>query len=146
MLRRPEIFFSESGSMPESIEFALVWPPQFASGAEFRAALSTEVDELEGRRRRDIESSGRGFLGVARVLSQDPLAWPASRRPGFRLNPRIAARDKWKRMEAISRMKTFVQEYRLALQEWCAGVRDVVFPAGTYLLRVLHGAQCAGAA
>jgi REP element-mobilizing transposase RayT len=146
VLRRPEIFFSDSGSMPESVELELVHPPQFASGAEFRAALSMAVDELEAERRRDIESSGRTFLGVARVLSQDPLAWPALRKPGFRLNPRIAARDKWKRMEAISRMKTFVQEYRHALQAWCAGVRDVVFPAGTYQLRVPHGARCAGAA
>jgi REP element-mobilizing transposase RayT len=139
---RPTIFFSDSGSMPQSAELAVV-SPHFASGDDFRAALSKAVDELEAHRRGEIESSGRGFLGIARVLSQDPLTPPVAQAPRFRLNPRIAARDRWTRIEGISRMKRFVEAYRLALEAWCAGVRDVVFPAGTYLLRVQHGARCA---
>jgi REP element-mobilizing transposase RayT len=143
--RRPEFFFSNAGPMPETIELELAAPPGFAPEL-FATLLSGAVAELEKRHRQEIESTGRGFLGVARVLAQRPLARPSSREPRFNLDPRIAARDRWRRMEGILSMKRFRQEYREAWRAWCAGVRDVAFPAGTYLLRVLHGVQCAGAA
>ena len=44
-----------------------------------------------------------GFLGVARVLSQEPRAHPGTREPLMKLNPNIACRDKWKRVEALLR-------------------------------------------
>jgi len=50
---------------------------------------------------------------------------------------------KWKRLEGISRLKTFLGEYRQAWLARTAGVENVLFPAGTYLLRILHGVQCA---
>jgi hypothetical protein len=61
------------------------------------------------------------------------------------MNPRIAARDKWKRIEGILSVKTFLQEYRKARLERRAGNAHVLFPAGTYLLRVMHGVMCAAA-
>ncbi|WP_255840654.1 hypothetical protein [Anaeromyxobacter sp. SG66] len=42
-------------------------------------------------------------------------------------------------------MKTFLQEYRQAWTARQSGASDVTFPAGTYLLRIMHGVQCAGA-
>jgi putative transposase len=143
--RRPEFFFNASGYMPETVELELVQPPGFASGTEFAELLSAAVAELERRRRLELESSGRTFLGAARVLAQNPFARPAARERRFKLNPRIAARDQWKRIEGIFREKQFVQDYGDAWSAWCTGVRDVLFPAGTYLLRILHGVQCAGA-
>jgi hypothetical protein len=82
---------------------------------------------------------------VARVLAQNPFARPPRGEPRFALKPRIAARDKWRRIEAILRLKSFLHEYRQAWRERTAGMARVLFPAGTYLLRVLHGVQCAAA-
>lgn len=48
-------------------------------------------------------------------------------------------------MEALLRLKEFINSYREAFQEWREGLESVVFPEGTYLMRVLHGATCAGA-
>jgi hypothetical protein len=62
------------------------------------------------------------------------------------VKPRIAARDKWKRVEGLFRLKSFVHAYRQSRSDWRAGDREVSFPAGTYLLRIMHGVQCAGAA
>jgi putative transposase len=59
------------------------------------------------------------------------------------LNPRVAARDKWKRIEALSRLKEFLSAYRAAWTERRRGMQGVIFPAGTYLLRVLHRVECA---
>jgi putative transposase len=143
---RPKLFFDPKGFMPEKVELELTVPPGFASADEFRSRLSAEVAALEEKHRREVAASGRRFLGVARVLAQDARANPPPGEPRFGLKPRIAARDKWRRLEALSRLRSFVREHREAWLAWRAGARDVVFPAGTYLLRLMHGVQCAGAA
>ena len=82
---------------------------------------------------------------AAKILAQSPYARPKPGEPRFQLKPRVASRDKWKRIEALARLKTFLREYRQAFIERRAGIATVVFPAGTYLLRVMHGVQCAAA-
>ncbi len=42
-------------------------------------------------------------------------------------------------MEAIGRHKEFLFEYRQALQCWKEEDRDVIFPAGTYAMRIYAG-------
>jgi REP element-mobilizing transposase RayT len=143
--RRPKHFFDPDGYMPEVVELALATPPG-SVGAEFRSLVSTAVHDLEEKHRRISAAEGRRFLGVARVLSQSPFARPPTGEPRFALEPRLAARDKWRRVEGISRLKSFLNEYREAWTKRRAGGANVVFPAGTYLLRILHGVQCAGAA
>ena len=145
-VRRPEVFFSADGDMPASIELELTEPRCFASADEFRSAVSAILRTLEEKYQRKFAKEGRRFLGVARVLAQSPFARPATREPRFGLKPRIAARDTWRRIEGIFRDQDFLQEYRQAWRGRRAGVANVLFPAGTYLLRVLHGVQCAGAA
>lgn len=144
--RRPKVFFDPSGYLPAEAELRLTPPPGFASPAEFRALLSTELRNLEDAHQRAAATSGRRFLGAPRVLAQSPFDRPASGEPRFQLSPRVAARDKWRRIEALSRLKTFLREYREAWEARRAGAASTVFPAGTYLMRVLHGVQCAGAA
>ncbi len=46
------------------------------------------------------------------------------------------------RIEAIGRHKEFLYEYRQALKRWKDGDRDVIFPAGTYALRIHAGVKC----
>jgi len=144
--RRPEHFFSADGQMPLEIELELTAPPQLASGAEFGELLTDAADQLEGRHRREFEAAGIHFLGVARVLAQNPFARPAARATRFTLNPRIAGRDRWKRMETIARLKSFLQGYRDAWRARRLGIEGILFPAGTYLMRVLHGVPCASTA
>ncbi len=141
--RKPQRFFDPKGYLPDEVELQLTVPPGFASAAEFRALLSSAVQELEEKHRNALAAQGRRFLGVARVLAQSPFARPAAGEPRFELKPRIAARDKWRRIEGILRLRSFVDAYRKAFEAWRSSARDVVFPAGTYLLRVLHGVQCA---
>jgi REP element-mobilizing transposase RayT len=142
-VKRPEFFFREGGSMPATAQLKLVCPPGFDSVETFRARLVAELTELEDRAARQHEAEGRAFLGARRVLAQSHNARP---RPVARhrgLNPRIACRDKWKRIEAIGRLKQFLTEYRIAWQAFASGLRDVTFPAGTYWMRVAYGVPCA---
>jgi REP element-mobilizing transposase RayT len=138
--KRPGFFFSPKGRMPKSISLQLTAPSGFASAAAFREAL---VAALLVRERSAVRASS-GFLGILKVRSQLPTARPRSRVPRGGLSPRIASRDKWKRIEALGQLKEFIASYRAAWREWLTD-RKAVFPAGTYQMRVVHGVVCEGA-
>lgn len=138
-VERPKGFFRRCGLVPERIQIHLVAPPGFASGAEFRVALESALAELESRHARER----RGFLGAARVLGQKWWARPQQAEPRRGLSPRIAGRDRSQRVEALEGLREFLAAYRVALKAWKTGRRRVVFPAGTYALRLFHAAACA---
>jgi len=140
---RPERFFRAEGPMPEAVELELTVPPGFESGAQFRDRLIAALAVHEERAALAVASKGGTFLGAARVLAQKPAARATAFEPLRRLNPRIAGRDKWKRIEALLRLKEFLTSYRVAWQAMRQGVQDVIFPSGTYWLRVAFGVRCA---
>jgi REP element-mobilizing transposase RayT len=139
--RRPDHFFDPNGYLPETVSLELSPPPGF-SVQGFREQLAAALEQREELAARDHPE---GFLGVARVLSQDPTGKPKGSGPRRKLNPRVAARDKWKRLEVLGRLVAFLRAYREAWLARRRGEPSVLFPAGTYLLRVAHGVPCAGA-
>lgn len=142
--QRPDHFFSANGGMPQRAALELAPPPGFEVGA-FRALLAARLVEKESEAAQALARDGRRFMGAPRVLAQKHTDHPAPGAPRRKLNPRVAARDKWKRIEAIGRLKSFLAEYRVALAVLRAGIEGAVFPDGTYQLRVLFGVTCAGA-
>jgi REP element-mobilizing transposase RayT len=141
--RRPTFFFREKGPMPEATDLELAVPPGFGSAAEFRAELVSALEAREQDALRALRSKRRGVMGVERVLAQKATSRPATVERQGTLNPRIAGRDKWKRVEALARLVEFLSAYRHAWAAMRQGARDVLFPAGTYWLRVAHGVPCA---
>ena len=144
-VRRPTVFFRPEGGMPETAELELFTPPGFDSPADFRDRLAQALAVLEEQAQRNLSAKGQGFLGQRRVLAQKPTGRPATGEPKRRLSPRVAGRDKWKRVEALSRLAEFRDAYRKAWQALRDGLRDALFPAGTYWLRVAYGVRCAAA-
>ena len=140
---RPETFFRSEGPAPETCTVRLTRPPGFGDGASFVEAVERALREREHAAAAAVQASGRDFLGRRGVLRQSPLDSPATVEPRRALNPRIAGRDKWKRIEALLRLKDFVAAYRVAWGRFRDGVRDVLFPPGTYWARVHHHALCA---
>jgi len=145
VVERPDFFFKPDGTMPETAHLRLVIPSGFKDAEAFRRELLSAVGERERTIARERRQKGKSFLGVRRVLAQRHTDRPGEAKPKRGLNPRIAARDKWKRVEALGRLVSFLADYRVALAKLRSGVRDVVFPAGTYQLRVAFGVSCAGA-
>jgi REP element-mobilizing transposase RayT len=141
VIRRPKHFFDPNGNLPEIATLQLTPPPGFASAEAFREQLEAALAQREAQAVRDARG---GFLGVARVLAQKATGRPASGEPRRTLNPRVAARDKWKRVEVLRRLKQFLSAYRAAWAAWCDDRPEVQFPCGTYLMRVIHGAPCVG--
>jgi putative transposase len=140
---RPAHFFRPDGDLPEQATLKLVPPPGFTSAGAFRQAVIAALEAQEAAARDARVSAGLGFLGTLRVLAQRPTSRPASLQHRRGLNPRVACRDKWRRIEALGRLVAFLKAYRSALRAWRAGAMGVVFPAGTYLARVTHGVACA---
>jgi REP element-mobilizing transposase RayT len=137
---RPSHFFDPRGTLPEMVRFRLTAPPGFAT-EEFKELVQAALAEREAEAGRRVS----GFLGVARVMAQRVTARPRALERRGQLNPRVASRDTWKRIEALGRLASFLAEYRTALREWHAGRKSVLFPAGTYEMRVTYGVACAGA-
>jgi hypothetical protein len=143
VVSRPKVFFREKGQMPAKAELAIVPPPGFEVD-EFRAALESALAAHEEAGLKALASERRTPLGAKGVLAQRFTARPAGGDPRRQLNPRIASRDKWKRIEALARLTDFLKNYRDAWRKRRAGEAHE-FPAGTYHLRVFHGAPCAAA-
>jgi len=140
-VKRPDHFFDKEGDLPEYVDLELKVPAGFSSTQDFRDRLQAELSRQE-QAARDQNSA---FLGVARVQAQSPFARPRPGEPRRQLSPRVAARDKWRRIELLQQLKSFLTDYWEALQLWREGKVDPVFPAGTYLMRVAHGVACAPA-
>jgi REP element-mobilizing transposase RayT len=142
LVPRPGHFFAKSSCLPETVALGLTVPPGFASAEAFREQLTAALSDCEGAANR--RRAGVGFLGILKVLAQRPTASPTGAGPRRRLKPRVAGRDKWRRIELLGRLREFLASYRLALEAWRDGRKEVVFPVGTYLMRVAHGVACAG--
>jgi putative transposase len=126
-ITRPNRFFSDA--MPEWVELEITRPECFEglSDEEVLGLVEAEVA------RREAKHAKRGkAMGMARVRRQDWRASPTSFERRRELQPTIAGANKWTRIEALQRSRTWLQEYRVALAEFVAGMRDAVFPAGTW--------------
>jgi len=143
-VKKPGFFFGKS--FPETIDLHLVPPPasklEGTSVEEFCADLRARVEEDQREIRERCNRQGKGFLSKKKILKQSPYDFPTGpdERSGF--NPRVAAQDKGKRMEAIERNRAFIEAYRVALAEYRDGNHYVVFPRGTWKMRVELDVRC----
>lgn len=142
-IERPSHYFAKNGSMPDVETLAFCTPPGFDSAEAFQAIVLARLTQLEASAAAEREAAGWAVLGARRVLKQKHTARPTGSEAHRGLNPRIAARDKWKRVEAIGRLTSFLMAYREAVLRFWRGERAVLFPYGTYLMRFRFGAACA---
>jgi REP element-mobilizing transposase RayT len=142
---RPRGFFRDDGPVPESAELRLCVPDLLeASGGDPVRQLEQAVKQHEEELALAVRSEGRSFLGPRRVRAQSPWQRPRTREPRRQLNPRVAAVDKWRRIEVLQRLKSFLTAYREAWQQFVEGDQLVEFPKGTYWMRLRLGVRCGG--
>ena len=100
------------------------------------------VRQREEQIRAEFQEEGRAFLGKEQVLRQKHTDTPSTEEPRGKLKPQIACKDKERRIEVLAALVAWLQAYKEALREFARGVRDVVFPRGTYKMRVQFGVVC----
>jgi hypothetical protein len=141
---RPKHFFREEGPMPESVRLSFCRPRGFEhlSPPEFVTLVLERVRQVEQACAVERQRTGRCILGRRAVLAQRWSDRPDTRELRRDLNPSVAARNKWRRIEALLRNRDFREAYRSARERFISGARDVLFPAGTYWLRRFARAIC----
>jgi putative transposase len=142
---RPKHFFREEGPMPETASLSFVYPPELDNRTpeEFALLVINKIRAVEEVAAAERRRNGSKVLGRKAILAQKWSDSPISHEPRRQLNPRVAARSKWSRIEAFFSNRAFRDAYADAREAFAAGVRDVLFPAGTYWLRRFTHALCA---
>jgi hypothetical protein len=139
---RPQGFFRQMGPVPDHVRLEIALPGNLTERDVQLLNERLSVDEC--RLAEQTVKSGKRFLRKREVLKQSPFSRPRSLEKHRKLSPRVAARDKWRRMELLQRLATFVAAYRTARLRFVDGDRDVEFPRGTYWMRLHCGVTCAG--
>ena len=143
-VRRPSFFFDSDG-LPAIVELRLTVPPALQHMPREKAirVLEDAVQRKETEERRRHLASGGRFAGRRRVRRTDPFSSPTTRQTVHSgTNPRIKCADVGARKRALDRLRVFWEEHERARQRYLRGDAEVVFPAGTYAMRLLAGVPC----
>jgi hypothetical protein len=140
---RPWRFFRKDGPLPERVTLKMHRPPghEHVSQEQFAETLSGAIAALESKVAERRVKKGIRVLGRKAVLRQHWYDRPSTPEPRRRLDPRVACRNAWRRVETLRRNKAWLQAYRAARLLWQAGL-DAVFPAGTWWLRRFAAVPC----
>jgi hypothetical protein len=107
---RPKHFFRDKeGPMPEVVSLVFVRPHEFKdlTARAFAERVRERVQIVEETAAAERRRTGGRVLGRRAVLDQKWSDRPGSREPRRQLNPSVAARSKWSRIEALLRNRAF---------------------------------------
>jgi putative transposase len=146
-VRRPPHYFDSGNSdWPEVIEPRLQMPTALELDYGTKLAqerIAQRVKEREHRAWQESKRTGISFVGPRRVLRQAHTKRARSDEAFGSLNPQFAAAGhRAVATEAVKRLRAFNAQYDEALAAWTSGKRTVLFPRGTWWMRVHHGARC----
>lgn len=138
-VERPVGFFQEDGEMPAKVRLRTVPPCWRNETAEqWRLRVVTALREREDEAAEKRIALGRGVVGFEALVSMSAFDAPTTPEKKRDLRPAIACKEKWTRVAAIAELQKFRIAYRVARRAFASGELDVVFPAGTWLMRTLN--------
>jgi len=146
-VERPRHYFDpKNPSWPEVIELRLEMPTtlELDYGTELaQKRIAARVREREHRAWQESKRTGIAFVGASRVRRQAPTKRARSYEAFGSIDPQFAAAGhRAAASEAVRRLRAFNAQYDKALAAWTTGKRAVLFPEGTWWMRVCHGVRC----
>lgn len=144
--KRPDFYFDQDNPQwPPIATLLLTMPPLSMSDALVRDAVALELAHLETESHLTMQATRGRFLGPDMVLASSPFDRATSWEPLRGRNPTFAVgrgqREAF--FQAVTLLREFRKTYRAALELWRAGIRQVLFPAGTWVMGWAHGAMVA---
>jgi hypothetical protein len=142
---RPAHFFRVDGDQPDFIDVPIYRPRGLLRmpGVEWKSLVEQRVRAAETEHRERRRASRKTILGRDAILAPAPSGSPVADEPHVNISPRIAAKNKWTRIEASGRGKAFLESYLSAIKSWMAGLANAVSPYGTFWMRRLAHVTCA---
>jgi REP element-mobilizing transposase RayT len=143
-INRPTTYFADGTIFPETVTLRV--SPVMAktpSDANIVQRVAGAIQQAVARARNAILACGRRFLGHGGVLSHSFRKRAESFEPRRGPIPKVRARNRSLLRAMLARYSVFWAEYREALEAWRAGDRSVVFPFGTWGMRLFHSAAVA---
>jgi REP element-mobilizing transposase RayT len=142
---RPEIYLDpNSPNWPEQAILPVVLPPGIEpdEAPAFHRQVAAEIARIEQHAQAEMRQQRRSFPNARDLCTVAPQKRATSAEPAVERNPTFAPGRNQVEVgrRAASALKTFRWLYRRALERWRDRERDVVFPAGTWWMRVFHGA------
>ena len=149
-IERPGFFFRQDrrGKMAKRVGFKVTVPPTHAgtmTPREFRDLIAEELRECQDAHAARLAARGHRYPSVAVLKAANPrtrATRPERRGPGA--GPHcVIARDAVSRAAAEEHLRGFRRAYRAAREAYCSGMRNVVWPFGTWKMVQLHGCPVA---
>jgi hypothetical protein len=101
------------------------------------------VRDKERAAREERLATGGRVAGRRRILAASAFDRPTTHEPRGNLRPHVACLNRERRIRELVALRRFRVAHAEARRQFAAGQRDVLFPAGTFQMRVLFGARCA---
>ncbi len=142
---KPKFFFRREdvgGKLPDKLMLKISAPPIGVQEQLCDDVVQKAASAREKQLRERASEEGKRFLGARAVKAQRIDRSPRSPAPRRGMSPRVACRDKWRRIEVLGRLASFIASYREVREKFISGVTDVVFPAGTYQMANQFGCRC----
>ena len=142
--QRPTSYLNRNNpTWPAEATLPLTLPPALAErGAEaFRREVMAELEREEAKRRTEVTAQSCGVLGAVRACTLSPYKRATSFEALRKRNPTFALgrNQEDARKSVVDAVRDFRRAYRDALGQWRERVRSIVFPLGTWWMRVFHG-------
>ena len=135
--------------MPGSVRLEIREPAESADDpAAFWDAVARGVEDYERSMKERMRSEGQVVMGARKVCELDPMGCHQERAESPPAHTRIATSCRTRYDELMNELEAFLELYKRAYDEFTAGSRgegpdtSVVFPRGTYKLRVELDVRC----
>ena len=137
--------YAGKSNVPKQVRFELVRPPvrRDLSDKALRKHIRAEVTKVEDALVERRKHEGRQVAGWNRVVAKRYSDIAPKSEEFFGVRPTFSADDADSCAEARRHRARFLAGYRDALRAFLAGVKDVLFPFGTWLMRKRFNAPCA---
>ena len=135
--------YAGRSKLPEVAELVLDRPPIMPDlcDEQLRALIRSKLEKREEEVAQERQRRRIKVVGWRRVESTYYLAIPRHEEM-FARKPTFAASTIVERVELAKIRRAFLKAYAIARDAFAAGQRDVVFPEGTYLMRVRFNVRC----
>ena len=145
---RPKFYFRDEdsgGSMPKKTKLKLSLPECLGDKKQALKELRKLIKDNEQILAEKRKASGKQVLGKEAVKRQRIDATPSSKDKPSNISPRLVCRDKWRKIEILHLMKSFLNAYKQAWESYKAGEAGVQFPLGSYKMGLIKHAVIAEA-